>query len=85
MLKKEYKAHIEAVGKKIKSLREGAGYKSYETFATEHDLDRKQYWRMEKGQNFRFTSLLKIVTIHKISLKEFFEDFEGENLQVSDQ
>lgn len=64
---------------KLKQLRKRNGYSSYEAFALDNNLDRKQYWRMENGTNFTISSLLKILDIHKITLKEFFsEDFERE-------
>ena len=67
---------IVLVGKKIRELRKEKGYTSHENFAWEHDLPRVQYFRMEKGQNFRFESLLKILDAMEISLKDFFSDFE---------
>lgn len=56
----------------IRLLREQGGYSSSETFAHDFDLPRVQYWRMENGTNFQFTSLLKILDAHKMSLTEFF-------------
>ncbi len=66
---------LQKVAKKIKQLRINKGYKSYETFALDHELDRKQYWRIENGSNITITTLLKILKIHRISLKKFFSDF----------
>jgi len=63
----------EKVGAKIKQLRIDAGYTSYENFAVTFSLDRKQYWRMEKGANIRLATLLEIVNIHKLTLEEFFK------------
>ena len=48
------------------------GFTSYENFAIEHGISRMQYWRMEKGTNFTFESLLKILDAHEMSLSEFF-------------
>jgi transcriptional regulator with XRE-family HTH domain len=62
---------------KIKKLRKDKGYSSYETFAVEYDLDRKQYWRIEKGTNITISTLLKVLAIHQMPLKEFFEDIEA--------
>lgn len=61
---------------KIKEMRKAKGYKSYETFALEHDLDRKQYWRLENGSNMTLRSLIKILKIHKISLRKFFAELK---------
>jgi transcriptional regulator with XRE-family HTH domain len=65
---------IKKIGEKLKTLRKAAGFSGYDAFAWEHGLSRIQYWRMEKGANFTINSLLKILAIHKISLKEFFND-----------
>ncbi len=64
--------NIRKTGERIKELRIKAGYNSYETFALDHNLDRKQYWRMENGSNLTLRSLLKILELHNKSLKEFF-------------
>jgi hypothetical protein len=61
------------VGKKLKELRVKAGYKSAENFSSDNELNRVQYWRMEKGANFTLHSLLKVIAIHKLSLEEFFK------------
>lgn len=65
-----------SIGQKLKKLRIEKGYRSYETFAYEHELPRVQYWRMEKGTNFTLKNLLKILEIHEISIGEFFKDIE---------
>ncbi|WP_136073120.1 helix-turn-helix domain-containing protein [Candidatus Ulvibacter alkanivorans] len=52
------------------------GFTSYENFAVEFGISRMQYWRMEKGTNFTFESLLRILDAHKMSLGEFFSDVE---------
>ena len=64
------------IAEKIKQLRIDKGYTSYENFAYENDLSRVQYWRMERGTNFTIDYLLKILEVHKLSLKEFFSDFD---------
>lgn len=57
----------------LKKLRKDAGYRSYEKFAIENDLDRKQYWRAENGANLTLKSLFTILSKHKISPQKFFE------------
>ena len=64
---------IQKIGDKLKKLRIAEGYSSYENFAFEHDINRVQYWRMEKGQNFTMNSLIKILDIHGLTLEEFFK------------
>lgn len=72
----ELDPRIIAISKKLKEMRIEAGYTSYENFAIDKGLQRMQYWRMEKGSNFTFTSFLKILDAHEISLADFFQDFK---------
>jgi len=67
---------LRAIALKIKNLRKNMGCKSYETFALDHNLDRKQYWRVENGTNITLVTLLKILDIHQLTLKAFFEESE---------
>jgi transcriptional regulator with XRE-family HTH domain len=60
------------IANRLKKLRISKGYTSYENFALDHDLPRMQYWRMERGANFRIESLLKILEIYNLTLEEFF-------------
>lgn len=76
MAKKPY-IHLNTelqIAHRVKSLKISAGYSSYETFAIENDIDRKQYWRMEKGCNLTLRSIIIITNCHKISLEDFFKD-----------
>lgn len=72
--KKDLDPRIKAIAKKLETIRIQKGYSSYENFAIEFGISRMQYWRMEKGTNFTFTSLLKILDAHEMSLDEFFGD-----------
>lgn len=65
---------IQRLANRIKSLREQGGYTSYERFANAKDLPRAQVGRYEKGQDIRFTSLLKLTKALDISLKDFFSE-----------
>lgn len=78
MAKKPYiQSTVECkIAERIKGLRIHAGYSSYETFAIENDIDRKQYWRMEKGCNLTLRSIVVLANCHKISLDEFIRDIE---------
>jgi hypothetical protein len=69
---------ILAVSSKLRELRVKKGYKAYIKFAEDHDLGRMQYWRMETGTNFTMKSLLEILDIHNISLKDFFTKYYQE-------
>lgn len=64
---------IEQIAQKIKQLRKDSGYTSYETFAYDKNLNRVQYWRVEKGHNITLKTLIRILDIHKISMEEFFK------------
>jgi len=63
------------VAEKFKRLRIDAGYSSHESFAYENEINRVQYWRVEKGSNITLSTFFKLLNIHKISPKEFFNDF----------
>jgi DNA-binding XRE family transcriptional regulator len=60
------------IAKKIKALRIKNGYKSYEHFAHDHNLQRMSYWRLEKGSNLTLKTLFKVLDIHHVSVEDFF-------------
>ncbi len=63
------------IGERLQKLRVINGFGSYEDFAIKNNLSRMQYWRIEKGKtNITFRSLIVILKIHKVSLKDFFSD-----------
>lgn len=64
------------IGNRFKVLRLKAGYKSYEGFALEHNLDRKQYWRVENGSNVTMVTIVRLLQIHQVSFEEFFREIE---------
>jgi transcriptional regulator with XRE-family HTH domain len=66
---------LEDIGQKLTALRKKKGYTSHETFAYDFDLPRVHYWRIEKGKvNLTVKSLMKILSIHKLTLEEFFSE-----------
>jgi transcriptional regulator with XRE-family HTH domain len=65
---------IVKLGKRIKALRIKKGFTNYEYFAYENNLPRAQYGRYEKGEDLRYSSLLKIVKAFNMSLPEFFSE-----------
>lgn len=71
---KEIDEQIQKIATKIKELRKAKGFTSYETFAFEHNINRVQYWRIEKGQNITLKTLLKVLDIHEITLSDFFKN-----------
>lgn len=69
----EYKKEqLQKLAERIKELRAEKGYTSYEYFAYDHNIPRAQYGRYEKGEDLKFSSLLKVLKGLDISLKEFF-------------
>lgn len=65
---------LQKLATRIKSIRLAKGYSNYEDFAYKHGIPRAQYGRYEKGQNLRYTSLLKVVKAFDMSLVEFFDE-----------
>lgn len=63
------------VAQKFKQLRIDSGYSSQEIFAYEKDINRVQYWRVEKGSNITLATFFKLLEIHKITPEDFFKDF----------
>ncbi|GAB5529132.1 MAG: hypothetical protein Roseis3KO_09090 [Roseivirga sp.] len=68
------KAQIEQLGKRIREIRLAKGYTNYESFAYEHNIPRPQYGRYERGEDLKFSSLLKVLKGFDMSLKEFFSE-----------
>ncbi|WP_025742863.1 hypothetical protein [Aquimarina pacifica] len=73
MTNRKNRNRFQEVGNRIKELRIQAGYTSYETFAFEHNLGRKSYWEWEKGSNYKFETIIRIIDIHNITLEDFFK------------
>lgn len=72
--KEEIDPRIILIANKLKELRIKKGYTSHETFAFENNLNRVQYWRIEKGSNITLKTLIAILDIHNITLSDFFQD-----------
>ena len=60
------------LGERIKSLRIEKGYTNYENFAFEHEIPRAQFGRYERGEDLRFSSLMKIIKAFNMTPGEFF-------------
>lgn len=70
---------LHRIGLRLTELRKKKGYKSHETFSYDFNIPRMQYWRMENGKtNLTIKSLLKVLSIHKISLEDFFKQLPRE-------
>lgn len=71
---KEVDPYVLKLAQRIKSLRIKNGYSNYEFFAYDHDISRSQFGRYEKGEDIRFTSLVKIAKAFNMTLQEFFSE-----------
>lgn len=67
-------ATLKKLGERIKQLRIKEGYTSYEYLAYDHNISRAQFGRYEKGQDLRFSSLIKVINAFGITLSEFFSE-----------
>jgi len=67
---------LKAIGKKLREMRIKAGYKSYEHFAWDNDLNRQTVERAEQGKNISIKTLISILKVHKTPLNKFFEDIK---------
>ena len=70
---KAFKNMLIDVGTCLADLRIKKGYPTIKAFAERFDLPEIQYWRIEKGKaNITLKSLSKILSIHRLSVHEFF-------------
>ncbi|NJO87523.1 MAG: helix-turn-helix transcriptional regulator [Chloroflexia bacterium] len=65
---------LDKLAKRIKRLRVAKGYTSYEVFAFENSINRVQYGRYEKGNDLRYTTLLKVIKALDMTPAEFFSE-----------
>ncbi|MEI6752194.1 MAG: hypothetical protein WCK78_03410 [Paludibacter sp.] len=72
----EIDKRIIKIANKLKELRIQKGYSSHESFAWDNNLNRVQYWRIEKGSNITLKTLFSVLDVHKISLADFFKDID---------
>ncbi len=73
-LQKSKAQDIKRLAKRIRELRREKGYSNYENFAFVNDLPRAQYGRYEKGEDLKYSSLMKVIRALGISVKEFFSE-----------
>lgn len=72
---KDTNRDIKKLAKRIKTLRKDQGYANPNHFAFDHYFAHSQYARYEKGEDIRFTSLVKLAKAFRISLEDFFAGF----------
>lgn len=73
---KDLDPRILLIAERLKEIRVKAGYTNYEDFAYESEINRMQYWRLEKGKNMRLDSLFRILDAHGMKLKDFFASID---------
>ena len=71
-IKKLPNKELVKLGKRIKELRIKKGYTNYEYFAYEHNIPRSQFGRYEKGEDLRYSSLVRVVKAFDMTMEEFF-------------
>lgn len=73
--KKVKSKEVLSLGKRIKQLRVKNGYTSQETFAYDNNYTLSYYSRLERGEDIRFTSLVRVAKALNVSLEELFRGF----------
>lgn len=68
---------LNKLAKRLKYFRLKRGYTNYEKFAFSNDISRTQYGRYEKGQDIRYSTLLKLLKALDVSVEEFFSEGFG--------
>lgn len=63
---------IQNLGERITGLRKKKGFANYEFFAYEHKIGRSQYGRYERGTDMQWSSIVKLIEKHGMTVKEFF-------------
>lgn len=75
---------LKRIGRKLTELRKQKGYTSHEDFAFDHEIPRVQYWRLENGEtNLTMRSLIRLLSIHKMTVEEFFVQMYKEEKKSS--
>jgi len=69
---KEYKI----IGNHLKQLRLAAGYTAALDFAYENGMHPVQYARYEAGSDMKVSSLIRVLSFHKLTLQDFFAGIE---------
>jgi transcriptional regulator with XRE-family HTH domain len=65
---------LKKLGARIKELRIAKVYSNHEIFAYTHNINRTQYSRYERGEDLRYSSLLKIIRAFNMTIYEFFKE-----------
>lgn len=68
-------AYLKSIGRGLKKLRTEKGFSNYYDLSHDIEMTPSQYGAYENGQNFTILTLLKILSFHEISLKEFLNKY----------
>lgn len=66
---------IQKIGARIREIRKARGYTNHDTFAYDHDIDRTQFSKYERGADMRLSSLIKVLAALDITPEDFFKGF----------
>lgn len=64
---------LDRLAARLRSIRLGKGYTNYEHFCYEHGISRSQYGRYERGEDIRFSTLVRIIHAFGMTVEEFFQ------------
>lgn len=67
--------HLQMIGSGLKKLRQDRGYSNYHKLAYDMEMTHSQYGAYEAGKNMNILTLLRILDFHKITLKEFVNQY----------
>lgn len=67
--------YLNTIGAGLKKLRVERGYSNYHKLAYDMEMTHSQYGAYEAGKNMNILTLLRILDFHKISLKEFVNQY----------
>jgi hypothetical protein len=70
----DIEAQIKNLGDRIRQLRKDKEFTNYEFFAYENRIGRSQYGKYEQGVDMQFSSILRLIEVHGITVKEFFSE-----------
>lgn len=71
---KEKSKEVLDLGRRIRELRKLKGYSSQETFAYDNDYTLSYYSRLERGEDIRFSSLVRVCKALDVKLEDFFSE-----------
>jgi len=74
-MKTHREAYFILIGDKLKQLRKAMGYNNAEHFAMAYGLNPSSYYKWEQGETICLTSLIRILDVHEMNIRDFFAQF----------